>query len=239
MSDDRQNVFERRAARSTLSEDRKNRFTRHQEVVAARRNTQALPDRIARNEAQRSSWAGDGRAGNVRTSGGVTTTLDPETARLKQLSDASRQKAQPVPYAPTPQDLTAFTLRFLETHPEFYESVWNSEAMKNFLLEHIANGTLVWGVEAYERAYGELKKGGYLEEAPRPRTRGEFVSRPAPRAYPPFVPRAEMAAEHEREVAEAAQRVATEQDFARSLDFATLQKQVRGSLKDYGREAVR
>jgi len=238
MSDERQNVFERRAARSTLAEDRKNRFTRHQEVVATRLNTQALPDRIARNDAQRSSWAGDGRAGNVSTTSGVTT-LDPETARLKQLSDASRQKAQAVPYAPTPQDLTAFTLRFLELHPDFYESVWNSEAMKNCLLAHIANGTLAWGVEAYERAYEELKQGGYLETAPRPRKRGEFVSRSAPRVYPAFVSRAEAAAEQEHRLAEVTRRVATGQEYARSLDFATLQKQVRGSLTNYGREAVR
>jgi len=237
MSDERRNVFERAQARATLAEDRKNRFTRHAEAVATRRDTQALTDRIERNASQRASWAGDGR-GNVHTTP-CLTTLDPETARLKQLSDASRRKLVPVPYVPTPQDLAAFTVRFLELHPEFYESVWNSEAMKNYLLTHIANGTLRWGVEAYERSYEELKQGGYLEEAPRPRKRGEFVSRCAPRAYPPFVSRAKMIAEQERHHAETARRVATERDYARALDFATLQKQVRGALGSYGREAVR
>jgi hypothetical protein len=235
---EQQNVFQRAQARHTLADDRKTRFDRNDEVRTKRlADTTQRDARVKRNEARRATWSGDSRDGGTRT---TSVVLDPETARLKSVAEADRHSAPPAPQAPTsPMTIAAIILEWERQNPDYYRSVFNAENMKNFLLTNIAAGTLGWSYEALDRSFTWLHANDYLEEAPRPRKRGDFAMISAPKIYPSFRSDAERAAADDRRRIEQARLIEKDVERALALPFDQLQQQVRGSLKAYGTQAVR
>lgn len=238
MNTEQQNVFERTQARTTLADDRKSRFTRHDESRAAKlRNTDAQQERIKRNDVQHARWSGDARAGGTRT---TSVLLDPETAKLKSAAEAERNMKPEAPHTPpSAMTIAAIILQWEQRNPSYYRSPFNAENMKNFLFSNIAAGALDWSYEALDKTYAWLHANNYLEEAPRPRKRRDFAMTSAPKIYPPFLSDADRGAEGDRRHVEQARLIEMDVERALSIPFADLQKQIRGSLTRYGAEAVR
>ncbi len=236
MNDERQNAFERSHARATLREDRKSRFTRHDESRAAQlRNTDAQQERIKRNDAQHSTWQGDGRTGGARA---TSVVLDSETSRLRAAALADRR---PKPSsAPEPSDATVYAIaqQWMADHPGFHRSPHNGANFKNFMFTQIAAGKLTWEYESFTVAHDWLEANGYFEKAPAPKRR-EFAMTSAPKIYPPFLSDNERAAEDDRAQIEQARRIEKNVERALSLPFEQLRKEVRGGLKAYGTQDVR
>jgi hypothetical protein len=235
---DTQNPFERAKIRTTLADDRKTRFDRNDAARAKRLSDTTERDaRVKRNAQQRSAWSGDARAGGTRT---MSVLLDPATAKLKTAADAER-KVQPVapPVLPSGMTIAAIILEWERNNPNYHRSEFNAENMKNFLLTNIAAGTLDWSYEALDATYQWLRENNYLEDAPRPRKRGEFATTSAPKIYAPFLSGEARAAEGDRQRIEQARLIEKDVERALSVPFDQLQKQVRASLSRYGAEAVR
>lgn len=236
--EEQKNRFERAAARPTLTDDRKNRFERHTETEAAtRREDHSLSrqDAQERTEKERSVWAGDGRGGGVRTTSGVP--LDPETLRLKQASDADRAARQNPSQSVALLSLAnieAITVFWESRHPELFQSEFNAENMKNFILRQMSLGA-TFGIELLDFAFRWLTENNYLEQQfVTPRRRGEGANKPAPRVYPEFVTPAQEAERGREEGEEAAARHIRDVAAALTLPFAELQKKVRAANPNYG-----
>lgn len=232
------NVFERRQALSTLAEDRKNRFQKNSERRnSALRAASTLEKRIEKIDRQRRSWSGDTRSGGART---TSVRLDAATAALKEAAEDSRKPRpdlpiQPAPAPPTEMTICAIIHQFENNTPGYFRSAFNAANMTNFLLTNVAAGTLSWSYEAVDTAYQWLHEHGYLEAAPRTRKRGDPTSG-APKVFPPFLTEEIRVTQAETEqLANAAREVET----ALSMDFAALQRGVRGALPRYGSEGVR
>ncbi len=237
MNDERQNAFEKAQPRTTLRDERKTKFVRNDEARAARlRSADTQQARIARNAQQHASWAGAARAGGVRTASGVS--LDSVTAKLKSAAEASRQPKSPS--LPEPSDATVYAIaqQWMADHPNFYRSAHNGENFKNFLFHQISLGKLTWNYESFSIAHDWLESAGYFEKVPA-RKRREFATTCSPRTYPKFVSDAERVAEDDCARMEQARRIEQEISRALSIDFATLRREVRGALPQYGREEVR
>jgi hypothetical protein len=234
---DSQNAFQRAAAQPTLVDDRKNRFQRHTENVAARRaDTSQHDQRVTTRENQRANWVGDNRDGGVKTTSGIA--LDPKTAELKAASDASRKlvPAAAPQVMPSEATILAISEHWAAKHPEFYPSALNLASMRAFVRKNFDQG-IPFGTELLDAGLKYLWENNHLERSPnaRPRKRGEIVNSGAPI---PFIYDTPEEQQSRAEFAQlfAKQTEAEEAERAKSMSFDELQREVKSGRKTLTRE---
>ena len=241
MSDDYKNAFERRKVPTTRADDQKNRFQRHDEVVAARRADTGPHDaRVQKIADDNARWV----RRNFQPTATGGTPLPPDLAALKTASDADRE-ARRNPAPPRVIRLSAWYAVARVWHLEtpngqrFFDDDFNRTSMNNAMQTRLANGDDV-SVEMVERSYQDCVRGNHLMQPYRrdPETGGRITVRGAkmlapPTVYPPHQWPDEMAVTA-RENEEKLLR-ANSEDAARamSLTFADLQREVRAKFNPH------
>ena len=192
MSDERKNIFERKARpKPSLADDRKNRFTRHEEAVAEKRsNTASYDARIAHELSERRRW--NRLDEPQRTASGLA--LDPELSELKRRAEEERTEPKGPPAQPEPvsaETVEALTAKWREKHPEFAPTDFNLESFINALCAAHESGRDIRSLEAIEEIYQRLLANNHIEPCPGVRRRGTCPR--VPTVFE-FVPREERAA---------------------------------------------
>jgi hypothetical protein len=234
--------WKKREAQQSLQDDRKNRFERHQEMIdAQRRNTNAHDERVEYRESQRRAWTH--QSGAPKTASGVM--LDPVTAKMKEASDADRERrrnAQPVVIPPI-STIIAVIEKWQREQPHYFESAFNYNSLVNYVVTGIAEDWLTLSVEAVADAYVQLLQNNMVETAPDERydaglnaivrKRGDTntLKRPAPTLFPRYTWPAEEAAAREVEIAQAVAHHEAGRQEAQTRPFHELQAEVRKGFK--------
>jgi hypothetical protein len=228
--------WKKQEQQASLSDDHKDRFDRHQEVVdAQRRNTTAHDARVQHREENRARWTK--QTAPPTAAGG--TPLSPDVAALKRASDADREQRRTktqatVPFiAPTVATITAIVNGWKTQTPNglsYFDSAFNHRNMTLRVREQFELGHLIqWSVEALDEAFTFLLANNYLEtpfKTAAIHPRGQS----APKPYPYVMPE-EAAEEAERERIEDIHKTTEEIERAFSLPFDDLQKEVRYGFK--------
>jgi hypothetical protein len=227
---------------SSLADDRKNRFDRHDDAVAGRRRDDAA--RAAREQRKADNKAKWQRRELPRGAGG--TGLSQELQGLKAASDADRERRRRGPAVlPATSTIIATIDAWARQQSHFFESAFNYKSLVNAIVTGLAEEWFVLSVESVADLYVRLLAGGYLElpsdeyfdqsanggAGAIVRKRSGLVSRSAPVMFPAYIWPANEAAQREQEIAQALQQHEAGRQSARTRSFSELQAEVRKSFR--------
>lgn len=222
----------------TVADERKNRFDRHQENVAAeRRDTSAHDQRVAKQEKDRATWQ---RQPDAVAAGGTRLTDE-----LKELKRREREftKNRKKPTTVNPDVLNACVMSWRLQWPNgqrFINVEFNPVSLNNAIQTRLAQGEEA-SPQLVDAAYQDCITGNHLYTSEHIRTvwpRGS-VRRPLPPTlFPKYVWPDEAQSIAEAEARASIKRSEMEQQKLLGMDFAELQKLARQDFRTPGDDAA-
>jgi hypothetical protein len=235
LSDDAKNKFDRQRPQTSTSQEQKNRFDREEDRRNARRgNTSAHDARVEKMAEKNRGW--------VYKSLLSAAQRDPEIARLKKASDASRTELKRTPVTSVSVESLLETITALnrdwKANTEsgrnyvalFEDNEWNKVQMGE-MEQHLIKGGHPINAQLPERTFHECYKGGHLDPRKRRDRAGNIIylrgeaRRPAPIPVPHCVWSDEAAAIQEEQAQQALATAAAETARAKSLPFDELRRE--------------